>query len=420
MFSHTHYHSPHQTLRWTLLGVAGVAAFSILGSPVATSSALSKREDCLTEGDGDLYGLGVRLGLYLQWAAGFILRNLGSWETVSRVRTASNTLCSAIAVAAAINLTAGTALSVDYLLSFYLTVVLFYAESYNLVIEEPAQPDYWSDAEQVLRLYPDFPLVFQNILFATYTLFGAWFWTVGIHKARSPSCVEEAAVVFLFDIRSLSWTKTATVLSVLTGAIFALIFVIHLVGLKKGIEYGPVLVATWVLSAFSGAVPTWGEMRGLLALLLHPKGPRLQRKNISRFLFECLHFALIFLAGPVIAIVSVERMILANALVTPAISASTGQTIALFTGVVSMLMALWEAREWNEARRKKAERNPTNMSSGSDQPAAAIATQLEKGRDGASPVTASRQGSAENVAIQIAPADDNRTDRAGRACNIIA
>jgi hypothetical protein len=46
-------------------------------------------DDCVTNADNDLYGKGVRIGLYLQWASGFILRNLESFEVRTRVRVAS-------------------------------------------------------------------------------------------------------------------------------------------------------------------------------------------------------------------------------------------------------------------------------------------------------------------------------------------
>jgi hypothetical protein len=60
--------------------------------------------NCMTPGDGDLYGPGVRLGLYFQWAAGFLLRNFnGSWKTISTVRMANNAVCSAIALSSVIN-----------------------------------------------------------------------------------------------------------------------------------------------------------------------------------------------------------------------------------------------------------------------------------------------------------------------------
>ena len=90
--------------------------------------------DCSNSGDGDCYGLGVRLGLYLQWAAGFLLRNYsGSWKMISTVRTTNNALYGAILLTVVITTARGTALSTDYLIVYYLTVALFYSESYNLL-----------------------------------------------------------------------------------------------------------------------------------------------------------------------------------------------------------------------------------------------------------------------------------------------
>lgn len=54
---------------------------------------------------------------------------------MARVQTANNALCAALALAAAINVVDGKALSIDYLISYYLTVILFYSESYNLRLE---------------------------------------------------------------------------------------------------------------------------------------------------------------------------------------------------------------------------------------------------------------------------------------------
>ena len=100
-------------------------ALPILAPRLATRATLPELRKWETNADNDLYGKGVRVGLYLQWASGFILRNLESWETRSRVRTISNTLCAAIALATVVNVLKGSALSIDYLLSYYLTVVLF-------------------------------------------------------------------------------------------------------------------------------------------------------------------------------------------------------------------------------------------------------------------------------------------------------
>jgi hypothetical protein len=83
-----------------------------------------RSENFTIVGDSDIYGLGVSVGLYLQWLSGFVLRNIGSWYTVARVRTVNNALCAALALAAAINVVDGKALSINYLISYHLTVIL--------------------------------------------------------------------------------------------------------------------------------------------------------------------------------------------------------------------------------------------------------------------------------------------------------
>jgi hypothetical protein len=57
---------------------------------------------------------------------------------------------------------------------------------------------------------------------------------------------------------------------------------------------------------------------------------------------KLVHFSLVDFVGPIVAIVSVEGIIIANQLTTVGIKQSTGQMIAVFTGVCSMCVAFWE------------------------------------------------------------------------------
>jgi hypothetical protein len=122
-------------------------------------------------------------------------------------------------------------------------------QSYNLVVGRPNKNPYPQSDELVFKLYPDLPFIFQKILFASYTRFGAWFWQSGIHKARRPMCQEKEAVVFLFNLRSVDWSIAATILSALKGAILAFILFIHSFGLIKSISKGPVPAPT-ILKAY--------------------------------------------------------------------------------------------------------------------------------------------------------------------------
>ena len=335
--------------------------------PVATASLIRRETqsaDCATIGDGDIYGIGVRIGLYLQWASTFILRNLGSWDRIRQVRQATNCICGALALAAAINVIDGSALSIDYLLSYYLTIVLFYSESYNLVREwgprsnqdEDGFPQSSRDEDSftlsavVYRLHPDWTLVFQNIIFASYTLFGAWFWQKGYLATRPTVCGETAAIMFLFDFHSAKWRNAATVLAALLGFVLFLVLLIHLRSLKRGILFGPELTFVRTLNTLSG-YPT--EM--LFVALLRPKLFRKvildedfffvtlkSWKKVLPFLLRFFHYFIIYFAGPIIAISSVERMIKANHVETTGINHSTGQMISLLTGTISFILSLWE------------------------------------------------------------------------------
>ncbi|KAH0543140.1 hypothetical protein FGG08_002485 [Glutinoglossum americanum] len=307
---------------------------------------------CTIAGDSDLYGLGIRLGLYLQCASGILLRHLSSHSTINRVRTTNNVLSSAIALTTMVNTLRGTALSVDYLMTYYLTVVLFYAESYNLEVKhlpgrvDEARMDEYGDGGHIGRalvLHPDVPLVFQNVLFTVYTLFGAWFWHRGLFSiAPTTSCgPERAALIFLFPLRNIGWEKFATAFAIIIGLVFALITLIHLCSLKEGISSGPVLtVAEWLVP-LSGPGSEF-ELKEAMASYLKPKAPGIKGRSVGAVARAGLHYTCIYLFGPIIGITSVERMITANNISTTGILHSSGQLLALFIGGSSFCMAIWE------------------------------------------------------------------------------
>ncbi|KAI9769052.1 MAG: hypothetical protein M1839_003816 [Geoglossum umbratile] len=344
---------------------------SKLVTPTILSKATAK---CETNADNDLYGQGVRIGLYLQWASGFVLRNLESWETRSRVRTVSNTICAAVVLATVVNVLKGSAMSIDYLLSYYLTVVLFYAESYNLEIRVDnmsAREPSGRSAVKTLELHADLPLVCQNVIFTAFTLFGAWYWLKGADRTSDPICGAHGALLGIFDIRHDVWTRAAAGLAVIAGLSLFMVFLLHLASLQDGIKSGPKLVAIYYARAMffgkgdrsqrrigGGGYGTW-EFKLLLKRLLKPSflhGEVQSPASYIKFFGHLIHYFLIFLAGPIIAIVSVERMIAANYLVTTSVLGSAGQVIALFSGITSVLLACWEvAAKWMKEGRQRAD-----------------------------------------------------------------
>lgn len=94
--------------------------------------------------------------------------------------------------------------------------------------------------------------------------------------------------------------------------------------------------------------------------MFQPNAPKLPRQNVLKVAGESIHHALVFLAGPIIAIVSVERTLQANHIKNPGLSGSAGQTIALFTGVTSMLLTFWELAGWwkkDRAQKRKKQKD---------------------------------------------------------------
>ena len=152
---------------------------------------------CTVQGDGNLYGLGVRLGLYFQWLSGFLLRNMdSSWSTISVVRTASNAISSALNLSVAIKTVRGSGLPINYPIVYYLTVALFYAESYNLMRKNNGEKGY------SYTLNPDAALVAQNVIFTSTTFFSTWFWMRGVFKTQPLECgTAKMALIGVFDLQ---------------------------------------------------------------------------------------------------------------------------------------------------------------------------------------------------------------------------
>ncbi|KAJ5965898.1 hypothetical protein N7481_012612 [Penicillium waksmanii] len=323
--------------------------------------------DCTTKGNGDLYGVGVRTGLYLQWAAGFLLRNWnGSWKTISAVRVTNNAICYAIIVTMIIGQAEGSALSLDFLLVYYLTIALFYSESYNLLKKRDAAGN-----EQGYLLRPDFPLVAQNFLCALISVFGVWFWIQGVYHVELPTCPAKAACLGLFPLMSTPWRRFAAAMSAITGILFVAFFAVHLMDLLPGLNKGPVRRVNQIgirlarIFQFASARRidydpshsqyTYRIKTSSTQSILRPK-LRKAPTSFSGFI-KFTHWAIINLLGPLIAIVSVERMLQANHLTTESIATSSGQMIALFTGIASIFVAIADIvrGSWAQQRKDLAE-----------------------------------------------------------------
>jgi len=338
------------------------------------ASAGGSQVNCVTLGDGDLYGKGVRIGLYLQWLSTFLLRQLGSWELKERLRTDTNIICGAIMLTAALNILNGRASTIDYLLVYYLTVMLFLSDSFRMN-----------------RGVPDFAEAVQPAMFAAFAFFGAWFWLRGVDRLQATACEEKVAIIWVFNMRG-KWTVAASVLSVFTGmAAFVTSCAragrSHLGGLlafptdvtaeesiylSEILRYGifwsdrdtnPILlrvdlipdneilldrpdddflvatavVSKWCCTAFFRRNIPSAEERQSVVHRIYPK--------VYRFFVSSQYFGLMMFP-PLIAITSVERMLHANKVETASVETSTGQMLSLLMGIFGSVMTMGEIWEW--------------------------------------------------------------------------
>lgn len=316
---------------------------------------------CQNNGDGDLYGIGVRIGLYLQCAAGVLLRNHhSSWQTISAVRVTNNVLGISIMIALTANTSRGVTLVTDFLLTYYLTIVLFYAESYNLLHKLESAPGGDSSKKRIYLLQPDVPLLLQNFLFAAASLFGGWFWIRGVLSAPQLECgPAKAAVLVSFDLYSSRWKSFAATMSIFVGVIFAFFFFGHLYIFYTGqVGSEPLVLVAAVLRKTSGpplvGTHPWRSTSRILGLLLRPSWYGRKSFTLVALIqdLSCIfHLFIINLAGPIIAISSVETMIRVNHILTDGIFESTGQMIALIAGISSLCLAVWEIlSNWKEPK----------------------------------------------------------------------
>ncbi|KAM7182946.1 hypothetical protein V8F33_013912 [Rhypophila sp. PSN 637] len=204
-----------------------------------------------------------------------------------------------------------------------------------------------------------------------YSLFGAWFWQSGLNRTQPTKCAaatqkgEVAAIVFLFDVRSERWVMGATIVSALFGSIFVMIFVTHLVDLNKGIQFRPVTAAAVILGISSPYNP-YLPIFSFLESALRPKRPytgsTVGSTPLTSQILYFLHYCIVNFLGPFVSIISVERMLRANQISTPDIEGQPFQTIFLFTGVCSMLLAAREV--WKLALQMRKERRDDEETAG--------------------------------------------------------
>ncbi|KAF3172456.1 hypothetical protein TWF751_005724 [Orbilia oligospora] len=299
----------------------------------APAPKLDLPQKCSIHGSSELYRLGVLLGLYLQWLSTMLLRYRRSWGLVmfyaesytwDRIFSEENVYVSAVDKAR------------------------LYREHGCKSIPVPGDLEMEEEKEMGLRLRADFPLVFQNGLSVAQSVLATWFWVAGLSSIPGFPCMtlEAAAILGVFPLRAHPWQRFATFAAIASSAIFSLLFYIHVQDIVSGYKSTPAAtVVTLRIGEHKGSInPT---RFSILKAVFRPEPPKLTAAAYDLnwafgSLYQSVHYFLVYFSGPLVALLSVERIIANNGIKTTPILASTAQILVLSSGLLAVMITAWD------------------------------------------------------------------------------
>ncbi|KAL2822220.1 hypothetical protein BDW59DRAFT_149591 [Aspergillus cavernicola] len=292
--------------------------------------------DCITFGNDDLYGYGIWCGLYLQFVALVTLRRCGgSLESLKRTRMTAIIICFAITLNTVSTTIQGSALSTDYLLTYYLTVVLFFSETCTLAIIGIPDTEKSTESDNAR---PDGFTLLHNALSIFNSGFGIWFWIAGIERTQQPQplCGGGRAAIYwkTFDITSPIWRTFAALSAMLAGLGFTAIFYFHAT---------EILARSHTAAIFQHCLPrSILKVSTAVSSLCAGLGSRIQRRmdgwNILRVLMRIFWILLEAFATSA-ATLSVAKIVRANHLELNRGMLSSGNLIPFLMGLTSLVDA---------------------------------------------------------------------------------
>ena len=172
-----------------------------------TSAITAQSPSCEIEGDPDIYGIGIRTGFYLQWAA-LVIILLFNPKDGDAHRTASAITTFAVYINTFRSMRQGSLVAIDFPLLWYLTSSL---TIFNWPTSKVGFQKHGGSQAMVL------------IIWAMYYLAGPWVYFKGLQIGRQPGCDIKYFVFAPISIYAkglLTWFKITSVLGVITSLVF--------------------------------------------------------------------------------------------------------------------------------------------------------------------------------------------------------
>jgi len=158
--------------------------------------------ECQIDGNQDLYGLGVRVGLYAQWVA-TLLATLLEPETEGPYRVANLIIQSSIFLGLCTQ--SGSGYSV---VGAVITQYLLFGSLSSLTGDG-------------ISHFSHFSGIFRVLFYTAVSAYGCWFWFLGVDTMSQPTCPE---IVFFGDITVHGGFRTLGKVASVTGLILCVAF----------------------------------------------------------------------------------------------------------------------------------------------------------------------------------------------------
>jgi hypothetical protein len=250
-----------------LFGITGNHATPLSHSGVFGELAIShleinpnKRADsapgtCSFQGNSDVYGLGIRLGVYLQWIASHIANRSHHCEEVIREFLATNTifLCALLIAGVVLSSQPESSYAVEIAILLYIiwgTVVSVLSISgYRTII---AAEDWFCVP------FTGYGIFIRLYLGLAVSCFGAWFWFGGANRFAELPCSQ--SIFFFAQANLFGWARL--IFQIISAALLLLSGII-LFSLLPGI----------ILSCYPWLIQMpWSNLQYLMACIRGKKG----------------------------------------------------------------------------------------------------------------------------------------------------
>ncbi|KAF2457345.1 hypothetical protein BDY21DRAFT_345617 [Lineolata rhizophorae] len=179
-------------------GIFTFTLLSFLITPALGSTIVSSGSECTIQGDPDVFGIGVRVSLYLQWGSSIIFLAF-SPEQASIPRTTMAATTAALYINTFVAAAHGNLIAIEWLVLFYLT---FSLSLLNLPVSRAGLQKHGGT------------IALMSFLWGIYYVVSPWMFFKGLDIAKEPGCDVKIVIFVPISIYAHGFRTAFKVLSI--------------------------------------------------------------------------------------------------------------------------------------------------------------------------------------------------------------